>query len=288
MIKFYIQVTAFVFIALASCSSPKKRLSDRTHTDSLSIAKTSVNTPESKNPYYDVNFQLDLFQKNISFYGENYAGNWKLFIQKDSSFTFVLDGKKTEFEFSKAAQSQDAFVIRYHSKKVLNPVDTIPQKKSITITLVEQSSLEKVSIHYLPFSVNVTISDEATSTTYSGGGFYVTNPALHDIWVLDSLNNQKVDISKFPQGVPRLEFHLDGGKVHGFSGCNELTGTYYTFQDKIIINPLASTMKFCDGITGENSFLDLLNKHSFEYHIRNLRLTLEHRDKTLFVFKKID
>ena len=116
----------------------------------------------------------------------------------------------------------------------------------------------------------------------------MSNPALNDIWVLDSLNNEKVNVSKFPQGLPRLEFHLDGGKISGFSGCNEFTGTYYTFEDEIVINPLVSSMKFCDKITGESSFLDLLNKHGFEYNIHNLHLTLQHRDNTRLVFKKVD
>ena len=285
MIKFYIQVTAFVFIALASCSSPKKRLSDRTLTDTLSIVKPSV-VEVINNPFNNDNFQIDLFQKHIFFYGANSVEKWELFIQKDNSFTFVLNGEKTVFEFFKGVKEPAG--MRYHSKKILNPIDTIPQKKSISITLVEQSSLEKVSINYLPFSVNVTITDEASATTYSGGGFYVSNPALNDIWVLDSLNNEKVNVSKFPQGLPRLEFHLDGGKVFGFSGCNEFTGTYYTFEDEIVINPLASSIRLCDKITGESSFLDLLNKHGFEYYIYNLHLTLQHRDNTRMVFKKVD
>ena len=288
MIKFYISLTVCMFFVLTSCSSHKKRLADRTHTDTLSVVQSNVEKAEIKNPYYNANFQLELFQKNISFYGGNSVDKWELFIQKDSSFTFELNGNKTVFEFSKPSLAQDAFVIRYHSKKVLNSTDTMQQKKTITITLVEQSSLEKASINYLPFSVSVTINDQTTSTTYSGGGFYVSNPALHDIWVLDSLNNEKVDATKFPEGLPRLEFHLDGGKVYGFSGCNELTGRYYAIQDELIIKPLASTMKFCIGTTGESSFLDLLNKNRFEYSIASLRLTLRHRDKTLLVFKKVD
>jgi len=288
MIKFYISLSVSMFFILTSCSSHKKRLADRTHTDTLSVAQPSVETNEIKNPYYNVNFQLDLYKKNISFYGGNSVSHWELFIQKDSSFTFELNGEKTVFEFSKATLAQDAFVIRYHSKKVIQTTDTAQQKKSITITLVEQSSLEKASISYLPFSVSVTINDQATSTTYSGGGFYVSNPGLHDIWVLDSLNNEKADATKFPEGLPRLEFHLDGGKLYGFSGCNELTGRYYAIQDEIVIKPLASTMKFCVGTIGESSFLDLLNKNRFEYSIHNLRLTLRHRDKTKLVFKKVD
>jgi heat shock protein HslJ len=289
MIKFYISLTVFTFFILTGCSSHKKRLADRTDTDTFSVVKPTIpRASDNSRPYYDVNFQLDLFQKNISFYGSNSAHDWELFIKKDSSFTFEVNGQKTVFEFSKAPQAQDAFVTRYFSKKVMNTADTLQQKKTITITLVDQSSLDKASIVYLPFSVSVTITDQNSSVTYSGGGFYISNPLLNDIWVLDSLNNDKADVAKFPEGLPRLEFHLNGGNVHGFSGCNDLTGTYYIMQDEIIINPLASTMKFCVGTTGEYSFLDLLNKKRFGYSIYNLRLTLKHSDKTRLVFKKVD
>lgn len=286
MIKFYIPLTACLYFLFTSCSSDKKRLTDRTSTDTLSIVQPSVETSAIRNPYYDVNFQLDLYKKNISFYGGNSTANWELFIQKDSSFIFELNGKKTVFEFSKGVKGQDKPVIRYHSKKGFETSDTI-QKKTITILLTEQE-LERASISYLPINVSITIEDQSVSTTYSGSGFFISNPGLHDIWVLDSLNNEKVDPSKFSQGLPRLEFHLDGGKAYGYSGCNELTGRYYIFQDEISIKPLASTMKFCVDTPGESEFLELLNKNGFEYSIHNLRLTLKHRDKTKLVFKKVD
>jgi len=288
MIKFYISLTAFVLFTLTSCSSHKKKLTDRTYTDTLSVVQPSVERSKIRNPYYDVNFQLDLYQKNISFYGGSSVDNWELFIQNDSSFIFELNGNKTVFEFSKAVHAQDAAVIRYHSKKVIQTADTTQRKKSITITLIEQSSLEKASISYLPFLLSVTINDQDTSTTYSGAGFYISNPALHDIWVLDSLNNEKVDAGKFPQGFPRLEFHLDGGKVYGFGGCNELTGSYYMIQNEINFNSFASTMKFCIDTPHEKSFLEALNKNHFEYSIRNFRLILQNRNKTHLVFKKVD
>lgn len=285
MIKFYISLVACILFVLASCSSHKKRLADRTHTDTLSVAQPRVETSEIKNPYYNVNLQLDLFQKGISFYAENSTEHWKLFIKEDSSFTFVLNDTKTVFEFSKGIK--EVAGTRYHSKKVIETTDTTQQKK-ITLIISKTIITESSSMSHLPFFVSVIVEDKTVSTAYSGEGFYISNPALHDIWALDSINGQKIDAATFPQGLPRLEFHLDGGQVYGFSGCNELTGTYYVIQNEITINPLASTMKFCVGTTGESSFLDLLNKNRFEYSIANLRLTLRHRDKTVLVFKKVD
>lgn len=286
MIKFYISLTTCMLFLLCSCSSHKNRLVDRTHTDTLSVVQSNAKVSEIRNPYYNVNLQLDLFQNNISFYGTNQTEHWKLFIKEDTSFTFELDGKKTIFAFSK--ESQEGLGVKYYSKKVLAISDTSQQKTSITILLSKQVAPDWSSVSYLPFSVLITITNQETSTSYSGGGFYISNPTLNDIWVLDSLNNKKVDTAQFSQGFPRLEFHLAGGKVYGYSGCNELSGTYCIVKNEIELNPLISTMKFCMKTSGEASFLEFLNKNRFEYRIRNLRLTLQHRDKTVAVFKKVD
>lgn len=266
-------------------------MTDRTQTDTFSVVKpNAMESSDIGNPYNRVNFQIDLFQKNIFFYGANTTEKWELFIKKDSSFTFELDGEKSVFEFSKATQIKEAGAVRYHSKKIIQSgaTDTSLLKKNITITIFEQQNSD--STHYLPFTISIVIADPCKSITYSGGGFYVSNPALHDIWVLDSLNNQKVDPTHFPDGAPRLEFHLDGGKVYGFGGCNELNGRYFIIRNKLDIelNPI-KIMKFCiEASPAESEFLSALNKKRFAYALHNGRLTLVQADKTTLVFKKVD
>ncbi|WP_018341737.1 META domain-containing protein [Cytophaga aurantiaca] len=288
MIKFYISLTVFTFLGLASCSSHKKALADRTPTDTLSVVQAGVQTSDIRNPYYNVNPQLDLFQKKISFYAENSTEHWELFIKNDSSFTFVLNDKKTVFEFSKVVQ--DAAGIHYHSKKIIETTDTTQQKK-ITIAISKTVTPESSSMSHLPFFVSVIIEDGSISTTYEGEGFYISNPGLHDIWVLDSINGQKVDAAKFSEGLPRLEFHLDGGKIYGFGGCNELKGNYFISRNNKLNIELdqIQTMKFCiDASASESEFLAVLNKKRFTYSINNLRLTLVQKDQSTLIFKKVD
>lgn len=291
MIKFYISFTTCVLLFLCSCSGHKKHLTDRTKTDTLSVAESHAReASHSKNPYYNSSLQLIFFKNNVNFYGSSESEHWELFVTNDSSFTFKLNDDITVYEFSKAIQVPDAPAIKYHSKKVLLSQDTSQSQKSITITITNQKALEKASINYLPFSVVIAIENQKSTTIYSGGGFYITNPALNDIWVLDSLNNEKVDAAKFPQGLPRLEFHLVDGSVYGFSGCNEIAdGSYYAIRNKIDITlPKHNAIKRCSEMSGEIAFLSVLNKKRFSYSINNLRLTLEHADKTKLVFKKVD
>ena len=154
MIKFYISVIACTIVFATSCSSYKKKLADKSYTDTFSIVKpTPMDASDVGKRYNNVNFQIDLFQKNISFYGANLSENWELFIKEDSNFTFKLNGAKTVFEFSKPSQAQDASILRYHSKNVILTSDTSLQKKTITIVISEEQNLEKTSTRYLPFTV---------------------------------------------------------------------------------------------------------------------------------------
>jgi heat shock protein HslJ len=123
---------------------------------------------------------------------------------------------------------------------------------------------------------------------YSGGGFYLGNPRIHDIWVLDSLNGNKVAATEYPNGMPTLEFHLDGGKVYGFGGCNHISGNYYFIENQIQFVPPVTTLKMCMEMTGESSFLSLLNKKRYTYSFLANRLKLYRTGGAAIVFKKVD
>ena len=228
MIKYTFYTLASLMFVIASCNSHKKHLADKSNSDTLSVAKPVIKKSEEvHNPFYSTNFQLNLFKDSIDFYGFNSTEKWELKIEKNKNFTFVLNGDKIIFEFTKSQPTQESDAIRFYSKKVIS-TDTIKNtKKSITITISEQKYLETPSSIYLPFTVRIELQDSEKSTILSGGGFYVTEPTMRDIWVLDSITSVKVEAKNFPQGLPRLEFKLEDGKLAGFAGCNSLNGSYY-------------------------------------------------------------
>ena len=52
-----------------------------------------------------------------------------------------------------------------------------------------------------------------------------------------------------PGGSARnaLTARFEGGRVSGFSGCNQFTGSYTVDRDKLVLGPLAGTMMACPG-----------------------------------------
>lgn len=91
-------------------------------------------------------------------------------------------------------------------------------------------------------------------------------------WALSSLMGKSPDLSQFTDGVPSLNF-LDGGKLAGFTGCNNLSGSFALEGSAIKLDPGAITRKSCPG-TGEQDFLEALSK------VGNLKIE---KDKLTFL-----
>ncbi|WP_075351801.1 META domain-containing protein [Algoriphagus marinus] len=95
----------------------------------------------------------------------------------------------------------------------------------------------------------------------SCGSLNAINPLsllMGNSWALSSLMGKSLDLSQFADGVPSLNF-LEGGKLAGFTGCNNLSGSFALEGTSIKLDPGAVTRKACPG-TGEQDFLGALSK----------------------------
>lgn len=77
-------------------------------------------------------------------------------------------------------------------------------------------------------------------------------------WALSSLMGNGLDMNQFVGGIPSLSF-LDGGKLAGFSGCNNFSGNFSLEGTGLQLDPGAITKKMCPG-SGEQVFMATLNK----------------------------
>ncbi|TDQ17558.1 heat shock protein HslJ [Algoriphagus boseongensis] len=84
-------------------------------------------------------------------------------------------------------------------------------------------------------------------------------------WALSSMMGGSLDLSKFPSGIPTLNF-LDGGKLAGFAGCNNFSGGFSMENSGLQLDPGAMTRMACPG-TGEDEFMDALVK------VKNFKVT---------------
>ena len=118
----------------------------------------------------------------------------------------------------------------------------------------------------------------------SCGGMKSINPLsllTGNSWALSSLMGQELDLDQFPKAVPSLDF-LVGGKLAGFSGCNNFSGNFSLEGTGLKLDPGAITKKVCSG-TGEHGFLSTIEKVS-QIKVDKNKLTLLDGDTELMSF----
>lgn len=77
-------------------------------------------------------------------------------------------------------------------------------------------------------------------------------------WALASLLEQDLDPDQFSGVVPSLDF-LAGGRLAGFSGCNNFSGNFALEGTALKLDPGAVTKKSCSG-SGEQDFFSAIEK----------------------------
>ncbi len=105
----------------------------------------------------------------------------------------------------------------------------------------------------------------------SAGIFNPVSLLTGNNWVLNSLVGNSLDGSMFSGGLPFLDF-MDEGRLSGFTGCNNFSGSFDLESSEIKINPGAMTKKACEG-EGEDKFLSALSKVN-NYKVARNKLTL--------------
>ena len=103
------------------------------------------------------------------------------------------------------------------------------------------------------------------------------------IWNATKLYDSDVTVAA-GEKAPYFKLLVDGQKLHGFGGCNNLTGTYKKDGNKLSAQ-IASTRMFCDGkMDTETNLLKVLGATS-SYSIKDDVLTLKADGKVVAVFK---
>lgn len=110
---------------------------------------------------------------------------------------------------------------------------------------------------------------------------------LNDIWVLETIEGKKPDISISEK--PRLELFIKDKRVGGKAICNTIMGSFDYTETTISFKGIASTRMACPkGNLNEHTFLSKLNQE-FSYKIKNLKLYLiNNSGKEVFCFRKVD
>ncbi|WP_163398189.1 META domain-containing protein [Flavobacterium fluviatile] len=207
---------------------------------------------------------------------------WELKIGREKIvFTSLIQGKENlSFSSVKPVRAMDANIKTYKAGNA---------ESSIKISVQQIECQNSMSGAISPYKVSIEIRNN-TEKNYQkteGCGKYITDYRLHDIWVLEELNERKVFVADFQKELPRIEIHAEENRFIGFGGCNSISGSLFFENDLLRFNNITSTLMACDENNKEDKFVKAL-QNTTTYSIKNNRLTLSNPSGKLLVFKKVD
>ena len=207
---------------------------------------------------------------------------WSLKISNEKIvFTSLAEGFET-FTAPHVApnRTMDANVKMYHGTTALGEIKIQIQHLNCTNTM---------SGEILPYTVKVEITKNKSLApkVFNGCGNYITDYRLHDIWVLETLNNKKAEVADFSKELPNLEINTSKNTFNGFSGCNRIAGSIFFENGLLRFTDIMGTKMHCGDGNKESEFLKALQS-STTYEIGNNRLTLSNPSGVQLVLKKVD
>ncbi len=202
---------------------------------------------------------------------------WMLEISKNG-IKMTTPEDSTFFPPVDAVQAMDANVKNYKTKHADNDLNILISQTPCTNKMTGVETL---------YSVHITSKSQKKPMDLKGCGEYITDYRLYDIWVLESLNGNKITKTDFSSEFPTLEINSNTNTFMGFAGCNSMNGNLFFEKELLRFTNIATTRMMCEPTNKEADFL-LALRRSTTYIIDNNRLTLSNPDGETLVFKKID
>nr|WP_315155810.1 META domain-containing protein [uncultured Flavobacterium sp.] len=231
--------------------------------------KSAIKTPNEPvtfEPTFAYKQQMENLEKGIYFRGNGNEPDWNLKIsEKTIEFTSLIPGFESfTGNHVEPVRAIDANVKMYRVTD-----------KSITmiIQIMQQECINTMSEDKSVYSVRIEIVKNNNSTFLSGCGNYITDSRLHDIWVLEQLNGQKVSPADFSKELPNLEINSSTNTFMGFAGCNRMNGTIFFERGLLRFTNTVTTRMACSDNNKENEFLKALQSTT-NYKVENMRLKL--------------
>jgi len=164
--------------------------------------------------------------------------------------------------------------------------------KSSTFVLVcffviacNQANENETGSNQNAISTNTAIPPQVTPT--DAAQTTATIPTIHDIWVLDSINNKVPDSNFFSHGSPYFDFNLDKKTMSGHTGCNGINGKLKVQGEKLIFDSLVVTTQTCKNKDFEKKLVNGFKSGRTTYRLLNGNLHLNVGSGTTLILRKI-
>ncbi len=227
--------------------------------------------------------KMRLYQQGIDFYARGNEPSWAVDIDMDIGIKFShLDGTVFETNSVEIQKAADAMITRFSGGG---------DSGEIFVTVTEEECNDTMADETFHYSVVVEIKKEGMETAkLKGCGQYVPDYQLHDIWVLEEANGQKILNEMLNEkGSPVIEFHVEESRLSGFAGCNNMNGSFYRAGKNVLhFESFAMTRMMCPEMKLEDLIAKSVSGRRMKYEIKDLKLTLKGYDDTELIFKKID
>jgi heat shock protein HslJ len=87
----------------------------------------------------------------------------------------------------------------------------------------------------------------------------ITNPLIHDIWILELINGNTYSRATGQELHPTIEIYLSEKRFSGNTGCNNMNGKVMVEGSTILFSDIVTTKMFCPDVD-EVDFLSALGK----------------------------
>ncbi len=223
---------------------------------------------------------------NKNKYGETIyfkaSGNepfWGLEItEANFRFTSLSEGFEAfNAPYTEPIRAMDANVKMYHS---------VPELGELKIHITQQPCSDDMSGKENKYKVTVELKRaiDKDFKTFKGCGNYVTDYRLHDIWVLEEINGQPINVQQYGKDRPRIEINSSQNTFMGFTGSHDINGRIFFEKGLLRFTDFAVPENLSDP---EKGFMKNLQSTT-GYKIENMRLLLFNPSGELLKFRKID
>ena len=199
----------------------------------------------------DGNKRSDQFMQNdIYFRAQGTEPFWMLEIG-ENGIKMTTPEDSIFFPPVDAVRAMDANVKNYKTKNA---------DSELTILISQAACTNEMSGLESPYSVHISSKNQKKTMDLKGCGEYITDYRLHDIWVLESLNGNKITKTDFSSEFPMLEINTNTNTFMGFAGCNSMNGALFFEKGLLRCTNSATTRMMWEPNNKEADFLLTLKR----------------------------
>lgn len=260
-------------ILLFGCIQPARLPATTVKTNSSSIS----NSADSINNKYLK--QNEMLTNGIDFTASGNEPFWRLEITEENfGFTSLSEGFETfNAPHTEPIRAMDANVKMYRS---------VPELREMKIQIVQASCTDDMSGKENKYQVTVELKRgiDKDFKTFKGCGNYITDYSLHDIWMLEEMNGQPINVQQYGKDHPRIEINSSQNTFMGITGSHDISGKLFFEKGLLRFTDIEAPLNLNDK---EKDFIKNLQSAT-GYKLENNRLLLFNPSGELLKFRKTD